>query len=94
MQSKAHLVVEKLGLVRGGKLTTKQKQRSCRGDGDLVRGSWAGRIGGCDPAPFILFNVVPVQVVIERAIFQLIKSIVNNDEFVQVKKVWHRLQLE
>lgn len=83
MQSKAHLVVEKLSLVRGGKLTTKQKQRSCRGDGDLVRGSWTGRVGGCDPAPFVLFNVVPVQVVIERAIFQLISSIISNGALVQ-----------
>lgn len=89
-----HLVVEKLSFVRGGKLTTKQKQRSCRGDGDLVRGSRTGRVGGCDPAPFVLFNVVPVEVVIERAIFQLISSTISGDELVQSKKMWDKLQLE
>lgn len=63
---KVYLVMEELSFVRRRKLASKHEQGACWGDGDLMRGARARRVGGGNTTPLVLFNVVTIEVVVER----------------------------
>jgi len=57
--------MKELSLVRRRELASKHEQGSCWGNGDLMRGTGTGRVGGGDTTPLVLFDVVAIQVVVK-----------------------------